>query len=204
MLDFINKTITKVFGSKSTRDIREIMPLVEKTKAEFAKLASLSNDQLRAKTDEFKQRIRNYLADIDNEIAAYRKQVDDHPDMDPDDKEKIYKEIDALGKERDKKLEEVLLELLPEAFAVVKETARRFFENKTLEATATRLDRDLSVKFPNIQIQGEKVIYQNQWMAAGNMITWDMVHYDVQLIGGVVLHQGKIAEMATGEGKTLV
>jgi len=204
MLDFINKTITKVFGSKSTRDIKEIMPLVEKTKAEFAGLASLSNDQLRARTDEFKQRIKAYLADIDNEIAGLRKQVDDNPDMDPDEKEKIYKEIDRLGKDRDKKLEEILLELLPEAFAVVKETARRFFQNKTLEATATLLDRDLSVKFPNIQIQGDKVIYQNQWMAAGNMITWDMVHYDVQLIGGVVLHQGKIAEMATGEGKTLV
>jgi len=204
MLDFINKTVAKIFGSKSSKDIKEIAPLLEKTKAEFAKLSSLSNDALRGKTDDFKKRISEYLSEMDTEIAAHRKEVDDHPEMDPDDKEKIYKEIDALGKDRDKKLEEVLQEILPEAFAVVKETAKRFFENKTLEATATQLDRDLSVKFPNIQISGDKVIYQNQWMAAGNMITWDMIHYDVQLIGGIVLHQGKIAEMATGEGKTLV
>lgn len=204
MLDFLNKTVTKIFGSKSSKDIKEITPLLEKTKAEFAKLSGLSNDQLRGRTTDFKRRIKEYLAGIDDEIAQHRKQVDDNPDMDPDEKEKIYKEVDQLGKDRDKKLEEVLLEILPEAFAAVKETASRFFKNKSLEATATDLDRELSVKFPNIQINGAKAIYQNQWMAAGNMVTWDMVHYDVQLIGGIVLHQGKISEMATGEGKTLV
>ncbi len=204
MLDFINKAVSKIFGSKSQKDIKEITPLLEKAKEEYAKLSSLSNDELRGKSDAFRRRIKDFLSEIDTEIESLRKKVDDNPDLDPDDKEVIYKEVDEKGKERDKELEKVLLEILPEAFAVVKETASRFLKNKTLEATATNLDRDLSVKFPNIQISGDKVIYNNQWMAAGNMITWDMVHYDVQLVGGIVLHQGKIAEMATGEGKTLV
>jgi len=204
MLDFLNKAVTKIFGSKSDKDIKEVTPLLEKTREEFPKLAPLSNDELRGKTAFFRQRIREYLAEVEREIAEKRKEVDEQPDMDPDEKEKIYKEVDLLEKEHDKKLEEALLEILPEAFAVVKETARRFFENKTLVATATQLDRDLSIKFPNIKISGEQATFENQWMAAGNMITWDMIHYDVQLIGGIVLHQGKIAEMATGEGKTLV
>src|SRR5206468_8675618 len=119
-------------------------------------------------------------------------------------KDSIYREIDALGKDRDKKIEEILLDLLPEAFAVVKETARRFKENAELEAGATDLDRKLSVSKKYIRIEGDKAIYKNSWPAGGNEITWNMVHYDVQLIGGIVLHEGKIAEMATGEGKTLV
>ncbi len=204
MLDFITKTVSKIFGSKSEKDIKEVTPLVEKTKEEFAKLSSISNDELRGKTVQFKQRISEYLSDIARKIAENKAEVDANPDMDPDDKEKIYKEVDRLEKEHDNKLEEILLELLPEAFAVVKETAKRFFENKTIIATATDLDRDLSIKHQNIQISGSQVTYLNQWMAAGNMVTWDMIHYDVQLIGGMVLHQGKIAEMGTGEGKTLV
>ncbi len=204
MLDFINKTISKIFGSKSDKDIKEAMPLVEKTKEEFAKLASVSNDVLRNKTVDFKKRIKEYLADIDRQVEELRQQTEGNTELDPDEKEKNYKTIDQLKKDRDKKLEEVLLQILPEAFAVVKETARRFKDNAKVTATATELDRDLSVKYPNIEIQGNSVVYHNQWQAAGTMITWDMVHYDVQLIGGIVLHEGKIAEMATGEGKTLV
>ncbi|GIV33770.1 MAG: protein translocase subunit SecA [Chitinophagales bacterium] len=204
MLDFINKTIAKIFGSKSQRDIKELAPLVEQINKEFAKLASLSNDELRAKTNEFRKRIKDFLAELDAEIEDLKKKAEENPDLDPEEKERIYKQIDEKQKLRDKELEKVLNQILPEAFAVVKETARRFRENKTLEATATQLDRDLSVKFSNIRVEGDKVRYDNQWMAAGNLVTWDMVHYDVQLIGGIVLHQGKIAEMATGEGKTLV
>ncbi len=203
MLDFINKTINKLFGTKSDKDIKEVMPYVEKIRAIYPTLQSLSNDALRSKTVEFQNRIAEYLKDIDGQVADLRNQAKDGA-MDPDAKEVIFKQVDELIKDRDKKLEEVLLEIMPEAFAVVKETARRFTENKDLTATATQLDRDLAVGPDHISISGEKVTYQNNWLAAGNRVTWDMVHYDVQLIGGAVLHRGRIAEMATGEGKTLV
>lgn len=203
MLNFINKTINKIFGTKSDKDIKEVMPYVEKIKEIYPTLSALSIDQLRGKTQEFQARIAEYLKDIDAQTADLKNQAKDAA-MDPDVKEAIYKQVDELQKERDKKLEEVLLEIMPEAFAVVKETARRFTENKSLTATATQLDRDLAVGPDHISIEGDKVTYQNNWLAAGNRITWDMVHYDVQLIGGAVLHRGRIAEMATGEGKTLV
>src|SRR5690606_4666378 len=195
----------KLFGgSKSERDIKVLRPRVEKINSYFAAYQSLSNDELRAKTQEFKQRIKEYLKDTDSEIEQLTKEAEALDFSEINKKEELYEKIDKLKLERDKKIEEILDELLPEAFAVVKETARRFSQNSELVVTATDLDRDLSVKKPNIRIEGDKAIYSNKWVAGGNEITWNMVHYDVQLIGGMVLHSGKIAEMATGEGKTLV
>ncbi len=197
--------ISKMFGgSKSQKDIKQILPIVEEIKQHFSTLQSLSNDQLRNKTQDFKQRIREYLSAIDQEIASVNKEAEELPFNDITGKDTLYQQVDALKKDRDKKIEEILKEILPEAFAVVKETARRFKENPELEATATELDKDLSITKDHIRIEGDKAIFKNSWMAAGNLITWNMVHYDVQLIGGYVLHTGKISEMATGEGKTLV
>ncbi|MBN8879422.1 MAG: preprotein translocase subunit SecA [Sphingobacteriales bacterium] len=197
--------LSKLFGgNKSDKDVKKIMPVVEKINQYFASYASLSNDQLRQKTQEFRQRIKEYLKETDDSILAKNKQADELPFSDLTGKDAIYQEVDKLKKERDKKIEEVLNDLLPEAFAVVKETARRFKENTEIVSSATQLDRDLSVKKNYITIQDDKSIFQNTWSAAGGQVTWNMVHYDVQLIGGAVLHSGKIAEMATGEGKTLV
>ncbi len=201
MLGFIQKVFG---GSKSEKDVKKISPIVEKVNQHFAGYASLSNDQLRQKTAEFRQRIKEHLAPIDEQIAATNKSAEELPFNDLTGKDNIYQEVDKLKKERNKKIEEILNELMPEAFAVVKETARRFKENTEIVSTATQLDRDLSVKRPHVKIDGDKSIYSNSWQAAGNTVTWNMVHYDVQLIGGAVLHSGKIAEMATGEGKTLV
>ena len=191
-------------GSKSEKDVKKITPLVGDINQHFVSFQSMTNDELRNKTKWFRQRIKEHLQDIDNEIDSKNKQADALPYNDLLGKDAIYQEVDKLKKDRDKKIEEVLLELLPEAFAVVKETAKRFKENKEIISTATDLDRDLSVKKEYIKIDGDKSIYKNSWIAGGTEITWNMVHYDVQLVGGVVLHQGKIAEMATGEGKTLV
>ena len=195
--------LNKLFGSKSDRDIKTIQPIVEKTKEEYAKLSALSNDELRQKTIDFKARIGEFLAPIDQQIADVRLKAD-AVDLPINEKTAIYDELDKLQKDRDKELEKVLMEILPEAFAVMKDTARRFTENKTLEVTATQADRELAARKQNVVIQGDKAIHHNTWLAAGTEVTWNMIHYDVQLIGGVVLHQGKIAEMATGEGKTLV
>jgi len=195
----------KLFGgSKSEKDVKKIEPIVTKINGFFASYQSLTNDQLRGKTQEFRNRIKEHLKSTDDEIVAKNKQAEELPFNDLTGKDTIYQEVDALKKERDKKIEEALKEILPEAFAVVKETARRFKENAEVVATVTQLDRDLSIKRENIRIEGDKSIYKNTWLAAGGEITWNMVHYDVQLIGGFVLHEGKISEMATGEGKTLV
>ena len=201
MLGFIQKIFG---GSKSEKDVKKILPIVEKVNHHFAAYASLSNDQLRNKTEEFRQRIKNHLTAVDEEIASRNKAAEDLPFNDLMGKDAIYQEVDKLKKDRDKKIEEILNEILPEAFAVVKDTARRFKESTEVTATATQLDRDLSVKRNHIKIEGDKAIYSNSWEAAGSIITWNMLHYDVQLIGGAVLHSGKISEMATGEGKTLV
>jgi preprotein translocase subunit SecA len=200
MLDFISK----LFGSKSERDVKSIQPIVEKIKAEFAKLGDISNDELRAKTITFKETISTGLSGIDTEIQVIKERIENEPDLDVHIKVELYTQLDKLEKDRNKELEDILMNILPEAFAVVKETARRFAGNKTIEVTATEFDRELAAKKPNVVIKGDKAIHHNTWLAAGNEVTWDMVHYDVQLIGGTVLHQGKIAEMATGEGKTLV
>jgi preprotein translocase subunit SecA len=200
MLEFISK----LFGNKSDRDVKNIQPIVEKIKSEFSKLDGISNDELRAKTIAFKETIKQGLAEIDNELQEIKDRIENNPDLDVSEKVELYTQVDKLEKDRNKELEVILMDILPEAFAVVKETARRFKENKTIEVTATQFDRDLAARKGNVVIKGDKAIHHNTWLAAGNEVTWDMVHYDVQLIGGVVLHQGKIAEMATGEGKTLV
>jgi len=181
-----------------------MMPLVEQAKKEGELLPSLSNDELRAKTDEIQQFINQELKDIDDRIAGLHQQIADQPDLDLDEKESIFLQIDNLERDRNKELEKVLVKVLPKAFAVVRETARRFKENEHLEVTAKPYDISFAASHENVTISGDKALWHNQWIAAGNMITWDMVHYEVQLIGGIVLHEGKIAEMATGEGKTLV
>lgn len=200
MLQFISK----LFGSKSERDVKGIQPIVDKVLGEYAKLQTISNDELRAMTLGFKETIKNGLAAIDTELQAIKDRLETELDMEVDEKVALYTEVDKLEKDRNKELEVILMDILPQGFAVVKETARRFKENATIEVTATEFDRGLASKKNNVLIQGDKAIHHNKWLAAGNEVTWDMVHYDVQLIGGIVLHQGKIAEMATGEGKTLV
>ena len=195
--------LSKLFGSKSNRDIKLIQPLVEKTKEEYSKLHSLSNDELRQRTIDFKARIQEFLEDIDKEIAVVKTKAESE-DLPINEKTALYDQLDKLQKDRDKELEKVLMEILPEAFAVMKDTARRFTENKTIDVIATQADRELAARKKNVIIQGDKAIHHNTWLAAGTEVTWNMIHYDVQLIGGIVLHQGKISEMATGEGKTLV
>ncbi|MDX1701810.1 MAG: hypothetical protein R3250_14385, partial [Melioribacteraceae bacterium] len=194
--------IKKIFGTKYDRDVKKYTPIVEEINENFEIYKNLTNDELRNKTLEFRERIAEHLKGIDQDIADINKQVLDEKDIFH--KEELFKEIDELKKERDKHLEDILQELLPEAFAVVKETCRRFVENESIEVLATDHDRDLAAKKEYITISGESAIWSNSWKAAGGDIQWNMVHYDVQLIGGMVLHDGKIAEMATGEGKTLV
>ncbi len=199
------KFFSKIFGgNKSDKDVQRILPDVEQINQYLDECQQLSNDQLRNKTPEFKTRVSQYLSAIDEEIAANNKQAEGLPPEDIFGRDDLYKQVDELRKKRNEQIEEILQQILPEAFAVVKETARRFKEYSEIVATATELDRDLSIKKDYVRIEDSKSIFKNSWMAAGNLITWNMVHYDVQLIGGVVLHQGKISEMATGEGKTLV
>ncbi|HEY8397856.1 MAG TPA: preprotein translocase subunit SecA, partial [Flavihumibacter sp.] len=201
MLGFIQKLFG---GSKSEKDVKNIQPLVAKTNEYFAAYQSLSNDQLRAKTQEFKARIKEHLRGIDEEINKLNAEAEALPFGDFAGKDAIYQEIDNLRKKRNEQIEEILKEIAPEAFAVVKETARRLKENPVLVSTATEMDRQLAVNKDYIKIVGDESHFSNTWTAAGGTVTWNMVHYDVQLIGGFVLHSGKIAEMATGEGKTLV
>ncbi|MCB0550404.1 MAG: preprotein translocase subunit SecA, partial [Phaeodactylibacter sp.] len=204
MFKSITDSLKKVFGTKQEKDINLYMPLVEEVNAFFGQLEGLTNDELRGKTKEFRARIAEHLAGIDKDIEDIHKEANDEEDLHQ--KEELFREMDKLREERDNHLEEILKEILPEAFAVVKETARRFQENPVLEVTATDHDRNLAATPGKsyIGIEGGKALWKNQWVAAGGDITWDMVHYDVQLIGGMVLHDGKVAEMATGEGKTLV
>lgn len=196
--------LKKLFGSKQDRDLKKYKPVVDEINGIYTTLSSLTHDELRNKTLEFRERIADYLADIDAEREKLQAAADVEEDLNQ--KELLFNDLDKLEKERDEALEVVLNELLPEAFAVMKETARRFTENETITVTATDQDRDLAAnpKKDYITIEGDKAIYRNTWTAAGGEITWAMIHYDVQLIGGMVLHDGKIAEMMTGEGKTLV
>lgn len=198
------KLLAKIFGDKSQKDIKRMMPLVEQTKREGEKLLSISNDALRNKTVEIQSDINARLKSIDDQIAALHAKITDQPQMDLSEKESVFGEIDKLETDRNKELEIVLMEVLPRAFAIVRETARRFKENEYLEVTATEHDRTLAAKHENIKIVGDQAHWHRQWIAAGNLVTWDMVHYDVQIIGGIALHEGKVSEMATGEGKTLV
>jgi preprotein translocase subunit SecA len=195
---------SKLFGTKSDKDLKEITPMVEKIHLAYEKIKGLTNDQLREKTIEFRATIAAYIKEEIDQIASIRTRMADEPEIDPDLKEDLWKQVDLLEKRRVEKTEEVLLQILPEAFAVMKDTARRFKEHEQIEVTASDEDRNLAARMDNVEIRGGKAIFHNKWMAGGNTITWDMVHYNVQLIGGMVLHQGKISEMATGEGKTLV
>jgi preprotein translocase subunit SecA len=195
--------LTKIFGSKSERDIKTIQPIVTKINEEYAKLTAISNDELRNKTAYFKEVIAKALSEIDGRINGLKADAENQ-ELALAEKTAVYDQIDALIKDRDKELEVVLMEILPEAFAVVKETSRRFTENEFLTVTATQFDKDYAARKSNVTIKGDQAMWANRWDAAGTEVLWNMVHYDVQLIGGIVLHNGKIAEMATGEGKTLV
>ena len=198
---FVTKVLGKILGNKSERDIKEISPIISQIKEEYKRITQLSNDGLREESTRLKQLIADRIKPEEDEIAALKIEAEE---AEIQDTEKIYERIDKLEEQIDQKIEEVLNEILPVAFALVKDTARRFAENEKVEVTANDFDRDLAAQRDSINIKGEKAIWNNSWLAGGSMVTWNMVHYDVQLIGGVVLHQGNIAEMATGEGKTLV
>ena len=201
-MSFINSILKAFVGDKSEKDVKAIQPLLAKIKTFESYLISLSHDELRAKTAFFKQTIKDARAEKDAKIAALKEEVEQISDIDQ--REDLYVSIDTLEKEAYEISEKVLLEILPEAFAVVKETARRFKENTQIKVTASTKDIELSATKSYVTLEGDHAVWANSWNAAGKEITWDMIHYDVQLIGGVVLHQGKIAEMQTGEGKTLV
>ena len=198
-----NKFLQSLFGNKSSRDMKLIQPIVEKVKAEYPNIKVLSNDQLRAKTKEIQQYVQNAGKAQREKIAELKATIEDTP---IDQREDIFNQIDKLEKEALDNYEVALNEVLPTAFSIVKDTARRFAENEETVVTATEFDRELAANPANdfITIDGDNAIYHNHWTAGGNDLKWEMVHYDVQLFGGTVLHQGKIAEMATGEGKTLV
>ena len=203
MIDIINNLAKKFFGSKADKDIELIQPYVDQINEIYSGLSSISDDALRAKTAEFKQRIADHLSEERKQVEELQAKAE-NSDTDIEEKEDLYAQIDKIEEGATDKVEEVLMEILPDAFAVVKETARRLKENGKLTVTATDMDRDLAAKKGYVTIDGDKAIFPKTWDAGGTEISWDMVHYDVQLIGGVALHQGKIAEMATGEGKTLV
>lgn len=197
------KVLGKIFGTKAEKDLKKIQPILDKVLAAYIEIDRLTNDELRAKSAELKEYVKEKIAALEQEKRGYRNQLEDMT-LSPEKKEELATEVDKLTKRVDEVIEEALNDILPQAFAIMKSTARRFAENSTIEVTATDFDRSLAAKNDFVSIEGDKAIYKNQWMAGGNMITWNMVHYDVQLIGGIVLHQGKISEMATGEGKTLV
>lgn len=196
------KLLQKILGSKSDRDLKVLQPELQKIIAVEPQIQQLSNDELRAKTEEFKAKIHEATKAQSDAIAQLKAQIENEEDIDK--REQFWNEIDALEKEAYQISEGILDEIRPEAFALIRETAKRFKEHETIRVKANETDRKLAAKHPFITIEGDTAVYKNYWMAAGSQITWDMVHYDVQLIGGTVLHQGKIAEMATGEGKTLV
>ena len=200
----LGKLFKSFLGTKSDRDIKEVEPVVAEVKAAHEKLKGLSNDELRARSAAMKEEVRQSFAEEQARIDELKAEMANNPDMAPADKEPRYEEIDKLEKKINERIEARLEELLPEAFALVKETATRFTQNEVVDVTATDMDRDLAAGRDSIEIVGTKAHWKNTWMAAGAPITWNMIHYDVQLIGGTVLHRGKIAEMATGEGKTLV
>ncbi len=196
--------LNKIFGSKADRDLKVLSPVVERVNAHTAVISKLSNDQLREKTIEFRKKIFEAIKEEEVQIEQLRQRIDTEYEMDINEKEEVYRKIDDLNKQSYSKTQKILDEILPEVFAVVKDTARRFTQNEEIVVTATDMDKNLAAVKDFVRIEGDKAIYKNSWVAGGNTIKWDMIHYDVQLIGGTVLHQGKIAEMATGEGKTLV
>ena len=195
--------LKKMFGSKADRDLKEIRPILNKALAAYEQIEKMSDDQLRAEAQRIKKVIADRIAADEAKKKELRGRLEDMT-LSADEKERIATEVDKLTKKIDEQIEVVLMEVLPEAFAIMRSTARRFKENATIKVLATEADRELSTKADFVTIEGDYAIWKNTWLAGGNPITWDMVHYEVQLIGGIVLHQGKIAEMATGEGKTLV
>ena len=199
----VGKIIGKFLGNKADRDMREVIPVIDRIKATYETIKGSSNDELRNRSKSLKEKVDQYVEEEIKQLNELKLKAED-PDFPVLEKEAIYKEIDKIEEDIDEKYEVVLNEILPEAFSLIKETARRFKENEQIEATALDYDRKLAATRESVEIKGDKAIWKNRWMAGGNEITWDMVHYDVQLIGGVALHSGKIAEMATGEGKTLV
>jgi preprotein translocase subunit SecA len=201
-MSIVNKVLGLFLGNKYERDLKEISPYVEKIHNEFEKLTNLTNDELRNKTQELRKRIGDYVKEDEESIRILKERSESESDVYK--KEEIYNEIDKIEKQITDKLEVILDECVPEAFALVKETARRFKTNSVLEVTARQYDKDLAATRESITVRGDNAYWDNHWIAGGNEIVWDMVHYDVQLIGGVALHKGKIAEMATGEGKTVV
>ena len=192
----------KIFGTKADRDMKAIRPTLDKVLEAYKTIDKLSDDQLRAKCQELKDKIQAAIAQDERRIAQIKEELE--KDIPLNQKESLATEQDKLVKKVDETIEKVLDEILPEAFAIMKSTARRFAQNPEIRVKATQFDRDLSTTKEFVTIDGDHAVWQNHWLAGGNEMTWDMVHYDVQLIGGIVLHQGKIAEMATGEGKTLV
>ncbi len=196
-----NKFISKIFGNKAQRDLNNINPIVNRIKEAYPAIEKLSNDELRAKTKELESRIHDFIKEDKAKISELKSNINS---IDMEKRESVWKEIDKIEEGITSKLEQVLEDVLPEAFSIVKETAKRFTENENVVVTASDFDKDLAASHDFVQIEGDKAIYKNRWIAGGNEIVWEMIHYDVQLFGGVVLHQGKIAEMATGEGKTLV
>jgi preprotein translocase subunit SecA len=204
MLNSFTKTLKKIFGDKSEKDIKAISPLVTKINEIYDTLSDDTDDQLRERTLRLKSTIAERIKSQEEEIAVLEQKVADDPTMEIPEKEAIFKQVDEINNSINETIEKVLMEILPEAFAIVKETARRFKENGQLKVTANDFDRDLAAQRDSIEIQGDQAIWYNKWLAAGAEITWDMLHYDVQLIGGIALHEGKVAEMQTGEGKTLV
>ena len=197
----INKFLSKLFGNKSTRDMKLIQPLVEEVKKAYPAIQALSNDELRAKTQEVKKYVQSSADDIKAKIAEVKAKVEETP---IEDRSSLFSQIDKLEKEVLERYEKALNEVMPVVFSIVKSTAERFAKNEEVCVTANDFDRELAAKFDFVEIKGETACYHNHWTAGGNDTVWNMIHYDVQLFGGVVLHQGKIAEMATGEGKTLV
>ena len=201
-MSLLNSVLKVFVGDKSKQDVKAIMPIVNKIKTFEVQTQALSNDDLRSKTQTFKTTIESACLSIENSISKLYLEANTSEDIDR--KEEIYQEIDSLKDDAYTKTQEVLETILPEAFSVIKETARRFVNNTSIEVTASSYDRELSGTKNYVTLNGEKAFWANSWDAAGKPITWDMIHYDVQLIGGVAMHLGKIAEMHTGEGKTLV
>jgi len=202
-MGFLNSILSGFLGNKSDRDLKEINPMVANVLEIYPSIKALSHDELRDRASVIKKKVRDFVQNEENEILELKEKVE-VAELGVEEKERMYDRIDKLGKEIESRYEVVLNEVLPEVFAIVKDTARRFTENAVIEVTANDNDRDLSADRNHIVINGEKALWHNHWIAGGNEITWNMVHYDVQLIGGVALHSGRIAEMGTGEGKTLV
>jgi len=201
-MDLLTKTLTKIFGSKSERDIKQLAPYVDDINAIYSELHDITNDELREKAQEIRREIQDHIGQFEQEKNQMQERAESD-DMDVEEKEQLYKKVDEMEKDIDEKLEEILEKVMPRAFAIMRETAKRFKENKEIEVTASDFDRELAAKKDYVEIDGSTALFYNSWEAGGNEIVWDMIHYDVQLIGGIVLHQGRIAEMATGEGKTL-